>query len=52
MYPAYSTYEFFLKMFNKRNEMTPKQDKKVKAILLNNIKPFVLKRLEGKFIKN
>lgn len=52
MYPAYNTYEFFLKMFNKRNEMTPKQDKKVKAILLNNVKPFVLKRIQNKIISN
>ena len=50
-YPAYDTYEFFLKMFNKRSEISEKQDKKVKPILLNNIKPFVQERLKNKIIK-
>lgn len=47
-FSAESNYKFFLKMFNKRTEMTIKQDRKVKAILLNNIKPFVTKQLENK----
>ena len=48
IFPAKSNYEFFLKMFNKRNDMSIKQDKKVKAILLNNIKPFVVEQLKNK----
>lgn len=51
IYSAYSNYEFFLKMFNKRKEISIKQDKKVKAILLNNIKPFIQKRLQNKVIQ-
>ena len=52
-YPAYETYKFFLKMFNKRNkeEISEKQDKKIKAILLNNIKPFVQKRIREKILR-
>lgn len=51
MYPAYENYIFFLKMFNKRNEKTVGEDKKVKAILLNNIRPFIQKRLRNKVIQ-
>ena len=47
-YPAKESFEFFLKMFNKRCDMTSGQDRKVKAILLNNIKPFVIKQLMNK----
>ena len=50
IYSAYGNYKFFLDMFNKKSEMSVKQDKKVKAILLNKIKPFVLKRLRTKVI--
>ncbi len=38
-------------MFNKRNGKTVGQDKKVKAILLNNIRPFIQKRLRNKVIQ-
>ena len=53
-YTAKNDYQFFLDMFNKRNKalITIKQDKKIKAILLNNIRPFVKKQLEGKFISS
>lgn len=51
MYSSYDNYEFFLKMFNKRSEITLKQDKKIKAILLNNIKPFIQKRLQNKVMQ-
>lgn len=51
-YPARDSYEFLLKIFNKRKEISEKQNKKVKAILVNNIKPFVQKRLQNKIIKN
>ena len=51
-YSAKNDYQFFLDMFNKRNKafITIKQDKKIKAILLNNIRPFVQRELKGKFI--
>ena len=40
-------YEFMVKMFNKKNKdsISLKQDKKIKAILLNSIKPFLQKKL-------
>lgn len=43
-------YEFMLKMFNKRDKdaITIKQDKKIKAIIMNSIKPFLQERLEEK----
>lgn len=43
-------YEFMLKMFNKRDKdaITIKQDKKIKAIIMNSIKPFLQDRLEEK----
>ena len=51
-YSALNNYTFFLKMFNKRDKesITPAQDKKIKAILLNNIRPFIRKQLAGKFV--
>ena len=51
-YTSKNDYQFFLDMFNKRNKatITVKQDKKIKAILLNNIRPFIKKQLKGKFI--
>ena len=53
-YTAKNDYQFFLDMFNKRNKafITIKQDKKIKAILLNNIRPFVRRELKGKFISS
>lgn len=43
-------YDFFLKMFNKRDKrsISQKQDGKIKAILLNSIKPFIIKLLKEK----
>lgn len=43
-------YEFMLKMFNKRDKdaITTKQDRKIKAIIMNSIKPFLQERLEEK----
>lgn len=43
-------YEFLLQMFNKKdkNSITSGQRRKITAILLNNIKPFVQKRLASK----
>lgn len=44
------SYEFLLKMFNKKSKrtITEKQDKKIKAILLNNIKPYVKAKISKK----
>lgn len=49
-YDEEENYEFLLKMFNKREKeaITQGQDRKIKAIILNNIKPFVQKRLKSK----
>ena len=49
-YDGEDDYEFMLKMFNKRNknEISERQDKKIKAILLNSIKPFLQRILAGK----
>lgn len=43
-------YEFMLKMFNKRDKrsITMRQDKKIKAILLSSIKPFLQNKLAEK----
>ena len=43
-------YEFMLKMFNKRDKATisAKQDKKIKAIILNSVKPFMQKTLSDR----
>ena len=45
-------YEFLLKMFNKRDKdsITDKQDKKIKAILLNSIKPFLKEMLDNRIM--
>lgn len=49
-YDGEEDYEFMLTMFNKRNKdsITLKQHKKIKAILLNSISPFLERRLSGK----
>lgn len=49
-YDEEESYAFILKMFNKRDKtsITDKQDKKIKAILLNNIKPFIKSLLASK----
>lgn len=43
-------YEFMLKMFNKRDKdsITFHQDRKIKAVLLNSIKPFLQNKLAKK----
>ncbi|MBC2312517.1 hypothetical protein [Listeria booriae] len=45
---AESSYEFILKMFNKRTDPTPNQDKKIKAIIMNDIRPFLRRILKDK----
>ena len=49
-YHEEENYKFLLKMFNKRDKdaITQRQKNKIAAILLNNIKPFVQKKLESK----
>jgi len=49
-YNGEQDYEFMLKIFNKRNKnsITSKQDKKVKAIIVNSIRPFLEQKLENK----
>ena len=49
-YNGENDYEFMLKMFNKRDKdsITINQDKKIKAIILNSIKPFLQERLSDK----
>ncbi len=49
-YDGESDYRFMLKMFNKRDKdsITTKQDKKVKAIILNSIKPFIQSHLSDR----
>lgn len=49
-YDGRTDYEFMLKMFNKRDKtaISTKQDKKIKAIILNSIKPFMQKKLSDK----
>ena len=41
-----SDYEFLLKMFNKRDKesISANQDRKIKAIILNSIRPFMQKK--------
>lgn len=49
-YDGEEDYEFMLKMFNKKDKdaITIKQDRKIKAIIMNSIKPFLQKRLKEK----
>lgn len=51
-YDGANDYEFMLKMFNKRDKssITEKQERKIKAVLLNCIKPFLLETLAGKIL--
>lgn len=45
-------YEFLLKMFNQRNEPTNSQKKKINALIVVSIKPFLEEQLNNKIIKN
>lgn len=49
-YDGAEDYEFMLKMFNKRDKdaISIKQDRKIKAIIMNSIKPFLQERLKEK----
>lgn len=37
-----------LKMFNKRTAPTYKQDAKIKAIIMNSIRPYLMDKIDGK----
>ena len=52
-YDGSNDYEFMLKMFNKKDKstITPSQDKKIKAIILNSIKPFIQDKLYPRWYK-
>jgi hypothetical protein len=47
-----SDYRFMLNMFNKRNEPTEKQKRKINAIIISEIKPFLQKTLKTKILSN
>jgi len=44
-------YKFMVKMFNKRNPQSPKEMKKINAIIVNSIKPYLKDQLEKKINK-
>ena len=52
-YNGVHDYEFILKMFLKKrkDKITIKQDKKIKAILVNSIRPFLRRKLDGKIFE-
>ena len=45
-FDPHSDYEFLLEMFNKRKEITDRQNRKCIAIILGSIKPFIKSRLK------
>lgn len=46
-YDGEEDYEFMLTMFNKKNKdsITPKQHRKIRAVILNSIRPYLEQRL-------
>ena len=49
-YDGYDDYEFILKMFNKRDKfsITINQEKKIRAIIVASIRPYLHDQLAGK----
>jgi hypothetical protein len=45
-------YQFILDMFNKKTALTTSQDRKVAAIILNSIKPFLQEMLQDRIRKH
>lgn len=45
-----SDYKFMLNMFNKRSDPTTKQQRKINAIIVNSIKPFLEDQLSSKIV--
>ena len=43
-------YLFMLDMFNKKNDPTEKQQNKIKAIIMNSIRPYLVEQLKDKVI--
>lgn len=52
-YNGKNDFEFMVKMFNKhdKSNITNLQERKIKAILLNSIKPYLQKELENKILR-
>ena len=53
-FSAQNDFDFILKMFNKRDKstITPKQQKKIRAIIIAQIRPYLHSILEDKIKKN
>lgn len=51
-YDPEKDYEFMLKMFNKRDKdsITPKQQRKINAIIMNSVRPYLVKQLLNKIV--
>ncbi|GLC31137.1 hypothetical protein [Clostridium omnivorum] len=49
-YDGENDYLFMRDMFNKRKEPTENQQAKIKAIIINSIKPYLVEQLEDKII--
>lgn len=45
-------YEFMLKMFNKRSEPTDNQKRKIRAIIVASIKPYLVQQLKNKIVND
>lgn len=45
-------YQMLLDMFNRRNERTPRQEQKIRAIIVSSIKPFLYDLLGDKIIRH
>ncbi len=39
-----------LDMFNKRNRPTDRQEAKIRGIIVDSIKPYLIEKLEGKLL--
>lgn len=50
-YNGDNDYNFMLKMFNMRGEPSEKQLKKIRAIIVTSIKPYLIKLLNDKVVK-
>lgn len=47
-YDPEKDYQFLLDMFNKRRPLTDKQNSKVKALIMNSIRPYLARKLKIK----
>lgn len=46
LYSAEENYNFMLKMFNKKSAPSPKEQRRIDALIINNIKPFIKKKYQ------